>query len=87
MSETVSPPGVDPAPARDDVSMKTTNGAFSLANILGENHEEVENSEIDLAASKGSGWDEEDTTAPVAEGYCVECEGQIYASVVILFNN
>lgn len=81
MSETVSPAGVDLDPVTNDVSMKPANGAFSLANILGENHEEVENSEIDLAASKGTGWDEEDTAAPVAEGYCVECEGGIYSPV------
>lgn len=87
MSETDTPTVLDPVPAIDDVSMKATNGAFSLANILGENHEQVENSEIDLAASKGTGWDEEDTTAPVAEGFCVECEGQINAHVVISFNN
>ncbi|KAJ7591437.1 hypothetical protein C8J56DRAFT_935571 [Mycena floridula] len=48
---------------------------FSLANILGQNHETVEHPELN--GKPASGWDEE-TTEPTAveEGFCIECEDQ-----------
>ncbi|KAK7062122.1 hypothetical protein R3P38DRAFT_2833542 [Favolaschia claudopus] len=48
--------------------------AFSLDNILSENHENVE-PEVINGAPVG-GWDEEEVSKPVEEGTCVECEDQ-----------
>lgn len=51
------------------------NSKFSLENILGENHETIEHPSAN--GSPSGGWDEEATEKPVAEGYCVECEGAL----------
>jgi hypothetical protein len=51
-----------------------SNGAFSLENILGKNHDTVEHPSTEHTQA-ATGWDEEETEKPLAEGYCVECEG------------
>ena len=52
----------------------TTNGTFSLANILDSNDEHLAHPGIkpDIPAE---GWDEEQIEKEVAAGYCIECEG------------
>ncbi|KAJ7724889.1 hypothetical protein B0H16DRAFT_1736464 [Mycena metata] len=48
---------------------------FSLTNILGENHENVEHPGVNGVPV--GGWDEEEIAAkPVEEGTCIECEDQ-----------
>lgn len=47
-----------------------TLATFTLNNILGHEHDKIENSHAE-------GWDEEGADKPPVEGYCVECEGQI----------
>ncbi|KIM46468.1 hypothetical protein M413DRAFT_64978 [Hebeloma cylindrosporum] len=69
MSES-TPPGLDTA--REG---SKTNGTFSLKNILGENHDAVEHPGTERTEAS-TGWDEEETEKPLAEGYCVECEDQ-----------
>jgi hypothetical protein len=65
MSETFSTHGLEPGTNGSPIG--ATNGTFSLENILGENHDGVQ----DLATRE----EEEDIERPVIEGYCVECEG------------
>ncbi|KAJ6451499.1 hypothetical protein C8R47DRAFT_1170128 [Mycena vitilis] len=48
--------------------------AFSLNNILSENHEHIEHPGTNGVPV--GGWDEEEAPKPVAEGNCVECEDQ-----------
>ncbi|TFK99154.1 hypothetical protein BDV98DRAFT_511020 [Pterulicium gracile] len=52
--------------------------AFSLQNILGDDHEHLEHPEVQNGQENALavGWDEEETSRPVAEGFCVECEDQ-----------
>ncbi|TFK25939.1 hypothetical protein FA15DRAFT_667930 [Coprinopsis marcescibilis] len=52
-----------------DASAAPTLATFTLENILGENHEKIENSHAE-------GWDEEVADKPLIEGYCIECEDQ-----------
>ena len=49
--------------------------AFSLENILGNDHDKLEHPDI-----RPEGWDEEDAEREAAHGYCVECEGVWYHS-------
>ena len=49
--------------------------AFSLENILGNDHDKLEHPDI-----RPEGWDEEDAEQEAAHGYCVECEGAWYHS-------
>lgn len=54
--------------------------AFSLENILGDKHDTLEHpglkqQELD-AQTTAEGWDEESANRPIAEGFCVECEGE-----------
>lgn len=53
--------------------------AFSLQNILGDDHEHLEHPEVQNGQENALavGWDEEETSRPVAEGFCVECEGAL----------
>lgn len=46
-----------------------TLATFSLDNILGHEHDKIENSHAE-------GWDEESADKPPVEGYCIECEGK-----------
>ena len=71
MSETCSTHGLEPGTNGSPIS--AANGAFSLENILGENHDAVQDLATKVAPT--TGWDEEDIERPVIEGYCVECEG------------
>ena len=71
MSETH---GLEPDANGSPIS--AANGAFSLENILGENHDAVQDLETRVAPT--TRWDEEDIERPVIEGYCVECEGKFY---------
>ncbi|KDR84043.1 hypothetical protein GALMADRAFT_219873 [Galerina marginata CBS 339.88] len=75
MSETASQPGLEPNVGTNGTPSTATNGTFSLENILGENHDAVEHPGTDRP-EPATGWDEEDTEQPLAEGYCVECEDQ-----------
>ncbi|KAI0340746.1 hypothetical protein BDW22DRAFT_1397671 [Trametopsis cervina] len=47
---------------------------FSLATILGEDHEHLEHP--DFKDKPQGGWDEEEKETEVAHGFCVECEDQ-----------
>lgn len=60
-----------------DEGMANGHAAFSLENILGDNHEAIEHPTAtgDVASAPPRGWDEEDTERPPVEGYCIECEG------------
>lgn len=49
-------------------------GAFSLENILGENHDHLEHPGLNGAPPRG--WDEADVENPLVDGYCIECEGE-----------
>lgn len=50
--------------------------AFSLENILGADHENVEHPTAPKEALTNSGgWDEEEGQQQVAHGFCIECEG------------
>ena len=73
MSETCSPHGSESG--ANGSSICTANGAFSLKNILGENHDAVQHLATRVAPT---GWDEEDIERPLVEGYCVECEGNFH---------
>ena len=56
--------------------ISAANGAFSLENILGENHDAVQDLANKVTPTR---WEEEeDIERPVIEGYCVECEGNFY---------
>ncbi|KAF9534128.1 hypothetical protein CPB83DRAFT_843724 [Crepidotus variabilis] len=73
MSLTPPPPNL----ATDsEVPDATVAGAFSLENILGDNHEALEHPGTNDAERDAKGWDEEEVETPLAEGYCVECEDQ-----------
>ena len=71
MSETPLPPGLEPSPETNGAAT----GVFSLENILGENHDAVEHPGKS-SAEEAVGWDEEDAEVPLADWYCVECEGR-----------
>jgi hypothetical protein len=73
MSETCSTHGLL-EPGTNASPISAANGAFSLENILGENHDAVQQ----LATKVGPMDDEEDIERPFIEGYCVECEGNFY---------
>jgi hypothetical protein len=47
--------------------------AFSLKNILGNNHDSLEHPGANDLSPKG--WDEESSEKFASEGFCVECEG------------
>jgi len=70
-------------------NLPTESGAtFSLENILGNNHDELEHpglkqQELDAHATAAKGWDEESANRPAAEGFCVECEGESVPRVVV----
>lgn len=62
-----------------DVSATETNPPgrdFSLENILGENPEDVQHPN-GTTQGEATGWDEESTERPLAEGFCIECEGEV----------
>ncbi len=65
-------------PSSTDVSPTPPGRDFSLENILGENPEDVQHPNSKLNGTQGevTGWDEESTERPLAEGFCIECEGK-----------
>ena len=67
---------LDSAPSQD-VSVGTSKQAFSLENILGDDHENIEHpaTATNEASGAASGWDEEAGQEHIALGFCVECEG------------
>ena len=73
MSETCSSHGFE-----FGTNDSSINGAFSLKNILGENHDAVQHLASSVVVPPTTGWDEEDIERPLVEGYCVECEGNHY---------
>lgn len=83
MSSTPSPAGLETND--NEIACPSTKGAFLLENILGENHESVEYPGASTTADRAAtGWDEEEIERPVAEGYCVECEGLDIARITEL---
>lgn len=65
----------------NDAKSPESGVAFSLDNILGDNHDKLEHpglkqQELDALATAAEGWDEESANRPAAEGFCVECEGK-----------
>lgn len=68
--------------AVESAAKPTESGAaFSLENILGDNHDTLEHpglkqQELDAATTAAEGWDEESANRPAVEGFCVECEGE-----------
>ncbi|KAG6373793.1 hypothetical protein JVT61DRAFT_5938 [Boletus reticuloceps] len=55
--------------------------AFSLENILSDNHDTLEHpglkqQELDALTTTAEGWDEESANRATTEGFCVECEDQ-----------
>lgn len=73
MSETCSH---EVEPGTNASSIIAANGAFSLENILGEDHDAVQHLAARVAPT--TRWDEEDIERPLIEGYCIECEGNFY---------
>ena len=69
MSGSPPPPGL-----KLDSTEANGSKSFSLENILGKNHDTVEHPGTEHTQA-ATGWDEEETEKPLAEGYCVECEG------------
>lgn len=73
--------------ATENETKPTESGvAFSLENILGDNHDKVEHpgfkqQELDASTTAAQGWDEESANQPTTEGFCVECEGESVARV------
>jgi hypothetical protein len=66
----------EPVDEKPPISNPITNGpAFSLENILGENHDAVEHPGTN--GVDASGWDEEAPENAVPEGFCIECEGEL----------
>ena len=67
---------LESAPSQDE-SVGTSKQAFSLENILGDNHENIEHpaTATNEAANVAGGWDEEAGQEHIALGFCVECEG------------
>jgi hypothetical protein len=55
---------------------------FSLENILGENHDAVEHPGTNGVST--TGWDdlEETPENAIAEGFCIECEGELCSSLL-----
>lgn len=49
---------------------------FSLETILSDKHETIEHPGPAANGVSPTGWDEEMPEIPVAEGFCVECEGE-----------
>lgn len=67
---------------QNDAGPTESGAAFSLENILGDNHDALEHprlkqQELDAPTTTAEGWDEESANRPTAEGFCVECEGEL----------
>jgi hypothetical protein len=75
MSSTQSVPPDVSETSINGTANESTKGSFSLENILGEHHDDVEHPTIPSFAGAATGWDEEQTEKPLLDGYCEECEG------------
>jgi hypothetical protein len=76
MAVNTSSTSIEPTSQPDE----SPSGNFTLENILGTNHEDVEHPRLKEkdsgdATGPGEGWDEESAVRPAADGFCVECEG------------
>ena len=69
-----------------DLEMKPAANGFSLANILNGGDDNLEHPTF-KDQPEAEGWDEEESTAPVAHGYCVECEGVLLYSTPLHIRN
>lgn len=67
MSESMAAPAAE----HPSVPEKPPNGAFSLENILGEHHENLEHPKFRKELLE----DSEPLENVAAEGFCIECEG------------
>jgi hypothetical protein len=70
-----TPPDVESEANVDGTPDGPTKGSFSLENILGEDHDDVEHPSIPTSKGTATGWDEEQIENPLLDGYCIECEG------------
>lgn len=77
----------EPISSTEDTTATINIPAFSLENILGENHDAVEHPGIKGAPA--TGWDEESPEVAAVEGFCVECEGERMVAPILyrLFTN
>jgi len=64
-----------PPPEVSETNINGTAKKFSLENVLGDHHDDIEHPTIPASDSAATGWDEEQTEKPPLDGYCVECEG------------
>lgn len=70
-------------PSATEETAKPSNPiAFSLETILSDNHDAVEHPGTNGVAP--SGWDEEIPEHVAVEGFCVECEGELYPVAIRL---
>ena len=56
--------------------------SFTLENILGDGTESIEHP--GAKDPPAAGWDEESAEKPVAEGFCIECEGQFVLQILLV---
>ncbi|KAH9854994.1 hypothetical protein C2E23DRAFT_883533 [Lenzites betulinus] len=71
------PPGNTPSHEEAEPKGESSGNTFSLENILGADHENVEHPTASKEAlTPTGGWDEEPVQTKVAQGFCVECEDQ-----------
>ena len=78
MSETSSTTHVLEPGATNASPISAANGAFSLENILGENHDAVQDlATRDAPTTRSDDEGEDIERSVIIEGYCVECEGKI----------
>jgi len=76
MSYTHSPP-----PEVSETNKNGTANKFSLENVLGDHHDDIEHPTISASAGTTTGWDEEQTEKPPLDGYCIECEGRYFINI------
>ena len=70
------PPGNTASHDEPNTNGESSAHTFSLENILGGDHENIEHPTASKEAlTPSGGWDEEAGQESVAQGFCVECEG------------
>ena len=69
-------------PANNEEPAGPSKPAFSLENILGADHENIEHPAVptDSLHASAEGWDEEIGQGHIAQGFCIECEGTPYST-------
>ncbi|KAI0832775.1 hypothetical protein BC628DRAFT_1309430 [Trametes gibbosa] len=71
------PPGNTVSSEEAETKRESSGNTFSLENILGADHENIEHPTASKEAlTPAGGWDEETVQTRVAQGFCVECEDQ-----------